>query len=90
MNRKSHYIPANLPSLGQMKVNQAVDEPPVTKEVLAQAIVNISKSFDRLLKSGLNKRAIIILIAHDTKLGIGQIENVLGSLERLAYNYARY
>lgn len=60
---------------------------PVEREVLAQAIVNISKSFDKLLRSGLNKRAVVILIAYDTKLGIGQIENVLGSLDRLAQNY---
>lgn len=60
---------------------------PVEREVLAQAIIHISNSFTRLLKSGMNKRAIIILIAYDTKLGIGQIENVLGSLERLAINY---
>lgn len=60
---------------------------PVEREVLAQAIVNISKSFDRLIKSGLNRRAIIILIASETKLGLGQIENVLCSLERLAHNY---
>jgi len=60
---------------------------PVEREVLARAIVNISNSFTRLLKSGMNKRAVTILIAYDTKLGIGQIENVLGSLERLAQNY---
>jgi hypothetical protein len=62
---------------------------PVEREVLAQDIVSISKSFDKLLRSGLNKRAIIVLIAYDTKLGIGQIENVLGSLESLAKNYTR-
>lgn len=62
-------------------------ETPVEREVLAQAIVNISKSFERLLRSGVNRRAVVILIAYDTKLGIGQIENILGSLDRLAQNY---
>lgn len=62
---------------------------PIEREVLAQAIVNISSSFARLLKFGLNRRAITVLIAYDTKMGIGQIENVLDSLERLAQNYTR-
>lgn len=60
---------------------------PVETKILAQAIVNISNNFSRLTRSGLNRRAITILIAYDTKLGIGQIENVLGSLDRLAENY---
>lgn len=69
-----------------VKVKQD-EQSPIEVEVLAQAIVSISTSMKRLLKSGMNRKAIVVLIAHDTKLGHGQIENVLGSLERLAQTY---
>lgn len=71
-----------------IKVVQDISAP-VEREVLAQSIVNISRSFEKLTASGLNRRAVTILIAYDTKLGIGQIENVLGSLDTLAQNYTR-
>lgn len=62
---------------------------PVTGEVLADAILKISDAAKSLEKSGLNKRAIIALIADDTKLGKGTINTVLNSLEDLAKNYAK-
>lgn len=62
---------------------------PVTKEVLADAIVKISDAAKSLEKSGLNKRGIIALIADDTKLGKGTINTVLNSLEDLAKNYSK-
>jgi hypothetical protein len=64
-------------------------ERPVTKELLADAIVRISDAAKSLEKSGLNKRGIIALIADDTKLGKGTISTVLNSLEDLAKNYAK-
>ena len=69
-----------------MKVKQQ-DENPIEHEVLAQSIVSISASFKKLLKSGLNRKAIVVLIAHDAKMGHGQIESVLRSLDRLAEEY---
>lgn len=62
---------------------------PVEREVLAQAIVNISKSFTKLTQSGLNRRAIIALISDDTRFTKGTINDVLTSLESLAKNYTR-
>jgi hypothetical protein len=64
-------------------------ETAITKEVLADAIVKISDAVKSLDKSGLNKRAIIALLADDTKLGKGTINTVLNSLEDLAKNYAK-
>jgi hypothetical protein len=64
-------------------------EAPVEREVLAQAIVDISISCKKLLKSGLNRKAIVALVNDDTKLGKGLVETVLLSLENLAKNYTR-
>ena len=62
---------------------------PATKEILADAILKISDAAKSLDKSGLNRRAIVALIADDTKLGKGTIVTVLNSLEDLAKNYAK-
>jgi hypothetical protein len=62
-------------------------EEPVTQELLAGAILNISDSVKALFKTGLNKRAVIALIADDTKLGKGTISAVLNSIADLQKNY---
>lgn len=62
---------------------------PETREILAEAIVRIGESMEKLSSSGLNKKAIIALIQDDTKLGKGCIETVLESLTRLKGWYCR-
>lgn len=64
-------------------------EAPVEQEVLAAAIVQISDSVKKLYASGLNKRAVVALIADDTKLGKKTIETVLNSLSDLRKSYTR-
>jgi hypothetical protein len=64
-------------------------EAPVEKEVLATAILQISGSVKKLYASGLNRRAVIALLADDTKLGKGTISTVLNSLGDLAKTYTR-
>lgn len=81
--------PAHEAYKGATARNIPTPETPVTKEVLADAILKISDAAKQLEKSGLNKRAIIALIADDTKLGKGTINTVLNSLEDLAKNYAK-
>ncbi len=66
-----------------MSVKIVKSDPPESKEVLASAIVKIGESLSALLKSGLNKRAIIVLIQAETKMGRGDIETVLDALPRL-------
>jgi hypothetical protein len=65
------------------------DEVPVEKEVLATAIVAISDAVQKLYKSGLNRRAVVALIADDTKLGKGTIDTVLSSLLDLRKTYTK-
>lgn len=64
-------------------------EAPVEKEVLATAIIQICNAVQKLYTSGLNRRAVVALIADDTKLGKGTIETVLSSLLDLRKTYTK-
>jgi len=61
----------------------------VPKSVLATAILQISAGVKDLEKTGLNRRAVVALLADDTKLGKGTINTVLNSLGDLAKNYTK-
>lgn len=73
-----------------MKKVQIVQEEGAVIEqpVLARAIMDISAAMKELLRSGLNRRAIICLM-HGNTVGLGKhdIEVVLDSLESLADDY---
>lgn len=62
---------------------------PVTKDILATAIIEASVAMQKLAKSGLNRKGVIALLNDDTKLGKGICETVLISLERLAKTYTK-
>ena len=62
---------------------------PITKEVLATSILAISDSVKKLYDIGLNRRAVVALIADDTKLGKGTIEAVLDSLISFRNTYTK-
>ena len=62
---------------------------PESTEILAEAITRISDSMEKLLASGVNMNAIIILISHDTKLGKATIKKVFDSMKRLKGWYCR-
>jgi hypothetical protein len=64
-------------------------EKPVEVEVLAQAIVEIGKASKRLASSALNRKAVIVLLSHDTGLGQGVIKTVLDSIANLEATYLR-
>lgn len=61
------------------------EEKPVEKEILAEAIVSISKAMKKMLATGMNRRAILVLV-HDyhhgnvTKSDIGLVFDALDSL----------
>jgi hypothetical protein len=65
------------------------EEKPVPKEILAEAIVNIGKAAAQLQGSGLNRRAIVVLLQDYTKLSKTDITTVLDALPRLAGWYCR-
>lgn len=62
-------------------------EAPVAQEVLAQAIVDISAAAKKLCKSGLNKKAIVVLVAHSSGRPQYVVGLVLDALEQLAKDY---
>lgn len=62
-------------------------ERPVETKVLAQAIVDIGKAARALAASGLNQKAIIVLVSHDSKQPQYQVKLVLESLQNLAKTY---
>jgi hypothetical protein len=60
---------------------------PTDNETLAEAIVKISAGFDHLSKSGLNRKAIVILLNDWTGVGKRDIERVLAGLGDLSKVY---
>lgn len=62
-------------------------EAPVEKDVLAQAIVKLSKAATDLKTSGLNEKAIVVLLAHSTGFGHTTIKTVLAALRELRKDY---
>ncbi len=63
------------------------EEPAVPHIILTQAILEMSRSMKRLLASGLNRKAIVILVHDQSKLSKRDIELVLNNLESLAEDY---
>ncbi len=64
-------------------------EKPIAKDVLAEAIVKISKAATELRASGINEHGVIVLLAHETKLGRTTIKMVLNALGELRRLYCR-
>ena len=66
-------------------------EKPVKTEILAEAIVRVGKAFDDLAKSGLNERAIIVLVHDATKQKVskGDIKDILDAMKQLRAWYCR-
>lgn len=64
-------------------------EKPEPIEVLAEAIVRIGESFDKLKGSGLNETAVIVLVHDATKISKRDIKLVLDSMRKLRSWYCR-
>ncbi len=69
------------------KVKVVQSEPPVEKEVLAAAVVNISGALTALYKSGLNRDAIEVLLVDATRLPKRDIRAVLDAMKTLRSRY---
>lgn len=64
-------------------------EKPVSTQILAQSIVEISDGFKKLKSGGLNDRAIEVLLVDSTGVSKTDIRRVLSGLGALATNYVR-
>ena len=67
------------------------EEKPETPEVLAEAIIRISKGFDALVGGGLTRKAIVVLIQGMPGVSVSKtdIEVVLDNLPKLASYYVK-
>lgn len=65
------------------------EENPIAVDVMASAIVEIGSAMKRISSSKLSRKALVVLIQHDVKLGIGTIEAVLDSLDSLESTYLK-
>ncbi len=65
----------------QIKITQGEEKVP--KEILVDAIVKISEGFQRLKRSGLNRRAIVVLVKDASGVGMGDVNSVLDAMEKL-------
>ena len=72
-----------------VKISQAPEEPVVEKEVLATSIVRIAEGFQKLLKTGLNRRALLVLIQDATLVSKRDIGLVLDAIQDLKSNYTK-
>ena len=63
------------------------EEHPVEQKVFAQAIVDIAKAANELCVSGLNQRAIVVLLRDSSGQSKRVVESVLESLQQLANDY---
>ena len=73
---------------------QVVDDPDnqVPRQVLAQAILDISESMKELIQSGMNERAIIVLVRDSITgrtLGKREIKAVFDALKNLRRHYCQ-
>lgn len=67
------------------------EEKPIEKEILAESIVRISDAFRKLQASGLNRRAIVVLLRDrcGSRVSMTEIETVLDALSELKQRYCR-
>jgi hypothetical protein len=64
-------------------------EKPVEKPILAEAIRDIGAAARKLAASGVNKKGVIVLLQHETKLAQRDIKLVLDALPQLERMFCR-
>lgn len=69
-----------------VKLNEEHAESP---EILAEAITKVADGFNSLIRSGINRDAIVTLIQADTKVNKKTINLILNSLGGLKKKYCR-
>ncbi len=58
-----------------------------TEDGLADSIHRISAALEELRRSGLNEKAIIVLLVHKTKIGSRSIKTVIDAMRDLKKTY---
>lgn len=74
----------------QKVVIEQEPERPIEHKVLAQAIIDISRAARSLSeKSGLNRKAIVLLVSKSAAQSQGVVSDVLLALEQLERDYVK-
>lgn len=66
---------------------EVLPQPTVTKEMLSTAICKLSDSANELLASGINEKAILVLLADSSKMSKKSIKKVLDAMAQLRADY---
>jgi len=66
-----------------------VPEAEVPVEILASSIVQVAAGMKRINESRLTRKALVVLLVHDTGLGHGAVSTVLDSLDSLEATYLK-
>jgi hypothetical protein len=69
--------------------NASNDNPPIPAEIIADAIVEISKGIKAIRNTRLSERAILVLLRDATGLSLNEIRRVLGALDDLEKMYLK-
>lgn len=74
----------------EKKINVVQDpEKPVERNILATAIIEVSRAMKNLRCTGLTRDAIVVLVKDRTGLGKGTIETVIDCLAQLEREFVR-
>lgn len=65
------------------------EENPISKEVLASAVVKIAQGVKRMNATPLNRRAVVVLLADQTRIAKSTVERVLNGLDNLEFTYLK-
>ena len=76
-----------MPKRDVVKVVQQENEPPVPVEIIAQSIIRLDEAVKKMLSSGLNEYALIVLLADSSRLSKTAIRILLRSLKTLRQTY---
>jgi hypothetical protein len=69
------------------KVVQAQNQEPVAAEIIAQSIVKMADGFDRMNKSGLSLKAIMLLVSNSSGVCQRDVKQVLLAMSTLKRDY---
>lgn len=67
-------------------------KPPLPSDVaqiIEESIVQMADAMRRMSSTRLTRKLIVVLLMHDTKLGMGTIEAVLESLDKLEQKWLK-
>jgi hypothetical protein len=71
------------------RVQVVKSDPPESKEILTEAIVRVGDAVHKLNASGLNRKAIVLLLNDATKVNRADIIKILDALPKLRGWYCK-